>query len=48
MVNLLNAGALPVPAKIVEENTVGPTLGADSVAKSKKPGLLVFQQLCYL
>ena len=40
MVNLLNAGALPVPAKIVEENTVGPTLGADSVAKSKKAGII--------
>ena len=40
MVNLLNAGALPVPAKIVEENTVGPTLGADSVAKSKKAGVI--------
>jgi preprotein translocase subunit SecD len=25
MVDLLNAGALPVPAKIIEENTVGPT-----------------------
>ena len=40
MVNLLNAGALPVPAKIVEENTVGPTLGADSIAKSKKAGII--------
>ena len=40
MVNLLNAGALPVPAKIVEENTVGPTLGADSVAKSQKAGII--------
>ena len=40
MVNLLNAGALPVPAKIVEENTVGPTLGADSIAKSKFAGLV--------
>jgi preprotein translocase subunit SecD len=39
MVNLLNAGALPVPAKIVEENTVGPTLGADSIEKSKFAGL---------
>ncbi len=38
MVNLLNAGALPVPAKIVEENTVGPTLGADSIEKSKFAG----------
>lgn len=40
MVNLLNAGALPVPAKIVEENTVGATLGADSIAKSKFAGIL--------
>lgn len=40
MVNLLNAGALPVPAKIVEENTVGPTLGADSIAKSKVAGII--------
>ena len=40
MVNLLNAGALPVPAKIVEENTVGPTLGADSIAKSKFAGIV--------
>ena len=52
MVNLLNAGALPVPAKIVEENTVGPTLGADSVAKSKKAGIIglsfvMLFMLCY-
>ncbi len=53
MVNLLNAGALPVPAKIVEENTVGPTLGADSVAKSQKAGaiglslVMVFMILYY-
>ena len=40
MVDLLNAGALPVPAKIIEENTVGPTLGADSIAKSKNAGLI--------
>ncbi len=40
MVNLLNAGALPVPAKIVEENTVGATLGADSIAKSKFAGMV--------
>lgn len=38
MVDLLNAGALPVPAKIIEENTVGPTLGADSIEKSKMAG----------
>lgn len=40
MVDLLNAGALPVPAKIIQENTVGPTLGADSIEKSKFAGLL--------
>ncbi len=31
VVNVLNAGALPVPVQIVEERTVSPTLGADSV-----------------
>lgn len=35
MVNLLNAGALPVPSDIIQENTVGPTLGAASIEKSK-------------
>lgn len=40
MVDLLNAGALPVPAKIIEENTVGPTLGADSIQKSKIAGII--------
>ena len=53
MVDLLNAGALPVPAKIIEENTVGPTLGADSVAKSKAAGaiglgfVMIFMALYY-
>ncbi|MCD7739726.1 MAG: protein translocase subunit SecD [Candidatus Gastranaerophilales bacterium] len=40
IVDLLNAGALPVPAKIIEENTVGPTLGADSLDKSKTAGII--------
>ena len=40
MVDLLNAGALPIPAQIIEENTVGPTLGADSIKKSKFAGML--------
>lgn len=40
MVNLLNAGALPVPAKIIEENTVGATLGADSIDKSKMAAVI--------
>jgi len=35
MVDLLKAGALPVPSKIIQENTVGPTLGAVSIEKSK-------------
>jgi SecD/SecF fusion protein len=29
--NLLKAGALPAPIKIIEERTVGPDLGADSI-----------------
>ncbi|MFO7753467.1 MAG: protein translocase subunit SecD [Desulfobacteraceae bacterium] len=29
----LRAGALPAPVKIIEERTVGPTLGADSIRK---------------
>ena len=40
MVDLLNAGALPVPAKIIEESLVGPTLGADSIEKSKFAGII--------
>jgi len=40
MVDFLNAGALPVPAKIIEENSVGPTLGADSIHKSVVAGAI--------
>lgn len=40
MVDFLNAGALPVPAKIIEENSVGPTLGADSIHKSVVAGVI--------
>lgn len=36
----LNAGALPVPIKLVEEKTVGATLGANSVEKSVKAGVI--------
>lgn len=32
---LLRAGALPAPLKVVEERSVGPTLGSDSVASGK-------------
>ncbi|PJA40865.1 protein translocase subunit SecD, partial [candidate division WWE3 bacterium CG_4_9_14_3_um_filter_34_6] len=34
LVTQLNAGALPVPVKILEQRTVGPTLGQESVQKS--------------
>lgn len=49
----LNAGALPVPIKLVEERTVGATLGIESVAKSVRAGLvglsmvLIFMILVY-
>lgn len=36
----LNAGALPVPLTLIEERTVGPTLGVESVQKSVKAGLV--------
>ncbi len=37
---LLRAGALPAPLKLMEERTVGPTLGSDSVAAGKKACLM--------
>jgi len=49
----LNAGALPVPVKLVEQQTVGATLGIDSINKSVKAGfvglsmVLVFMFLAY-
>ena len=36
----LNSGALPVPINVIEEKTVGPTLGAASVKKSIQAGLI--------
>jgi len=36
----LNAGVLPVPIKVVEQRTVGATLGRDSVEKSIRAGLV--------
>lgn len=38
----LNAGALPLKVEVVEKRTVGATLGAESVDKSIKAGLLGF------
>ncbi|KKQ74227.1 MAG: Preprotein translocase subunit SecD [Berkelbacteria bacterium GW2011_GWB1_38_5] len=36
----LNAGALPVPIKLVEQRNIGPTLGSESVKKSLTAGLV--------
>ena len=50
---LLRAGALPAPMKILEERTVGPDLGADSIAAGKiasvigLAAVLVFMLLYY-
>jgi preprotein translocase subunit SecD len=37
---LLRAGALPAPLEIVEERTVGPDLGADSIAAGEIAGIV--------
>lgn len=39
---LLRAGALPAPLNIVEERTIGPSLGADSIEAGKKAGMVGF------
>ncbi len=36
----LNAGALPVPIKIIEQHSIGPTLGQESVNKSLMAGMI--------
>lgn len=36
----LNSGALPVPVKLAEQRTVGPTLGQDSVERSLTAGVI--------
>ena len=53
MSDLLNSGALPVPVKLIEEKTIGATLGSDSINKSVKAGLvglvmvMIFMVLIY-
>jgi preprotein translocase subunit SecD len=37
---LLRSGALPVSFKVIEKRSVGPTLGADSLNKSIKAGII--------
>ena len=54
LVNVLRAGALPGRVKIVEERTVAPTLGQESIDGGKKAliygalGVLVFMALYYM
>jgi preprotein translocase subunit SecD len=38
--SLLNSGALPVPIRLVGEETIGATLGMDSINKSIKAGIV--------
>lgn len=51
---VLRAGALPAPVHIIEERTVGPTLGRDSIEKGVRAGLIgtalvfIFMPLYYL
>lgn len=50
---LLRAGALPAPLKVIEERTVGPSLGAVSIAEGQKAAVIsvlaviVFMVLIY-
>jgi len=37
---VLRAGALPAPVRVIEERTVGPTLGRDSIEKGIRAGIL--------
>lgn len=38
----LKAGALPVPVEIISKKTIGPTLGRDSLVKSRQAGIIGF------
>ena len=40
LVRNLNAGALPVPIRLISQQTVGPTLGAISLQESLKAGMI--------
>ncbi|MBX4211388.1 MAG: protein translocase subunit SecD [Candidatus Yanofskybacteria bacterium] len=42
LANRLNSGALPVPIKLVSQQTIGASLGAESLTKSLKAGLFGF------
>jgi len=51
---VLRAGALPAPVKVIEERTVGPTLGKDSIDKGIRAiimggiAVLIFMAIYYL
>lgn len=42
----LKAGALPVPVEVISNQVVGPTLGRDSIAKSRVAGVIGFVLVC--
>ena len=44
---LLRAGALPAPLEIVEERSVGPGLGADSIAAGKLAAIIGMLCVCF-
>jgi len=54
LANILRAGSLPAPVKIVEKRTVSPTLGSDSINSGIKAvlyggiGILIFMTVYYL
>lgn len=43
---LLRAGSLPAPLKIIEERSIGPNLGADSIESGQKAGIIGFAAVC--
>lgn len=45
---LLRSGALPAELKVIEERSVGPTLGSDSVEAGKKATMYGFAIVCVL
>lgn len=52
LATLIEGGALPVPVKVIEQHTVGPTLGADAIEASAWAGaigvLLTAGFICYV
>lgn len=44
----LNAGALPVPIHLIQQTTIGPTLGKASLGKSLKAGLFGLLGVCLI